>query len=546
MVFYSCTIGCLDLASKLGLEVLDIDRLHGHHGLGLLLAPHEHEGADGQHDHSTHATGNASDEADVGAAAAILVVVVGRGDPGVGGEARVHLVRDLGGNEAVDARHGAEPLQVDLGGGALLEDDEHSDNGRGVAVRASGFEPAEGAAAAGHASLVDRHLGDGDGLELADHVAGQVVVERRQDGLLELRLGEARLLLCELHLDVEGGDAVDGHVIGAGHHAARRRLERELAAADAVLALLERVGAALEEHAAADLVPGVSRDTLVEGDEREQEQLLRDRERRPSAGLGRGPLIARVDPEGTLVTAIEFELAGDYTSVVDSELLGVVVVAQDRDEEVRLLRIHLIIADAVSNSADLHGSGQGAGPGGESAVAHVTARDASVEREGACVRARRVEGAAGEELGGGLEVRTLRGAVDREEEGAVEGIAIGVQSGGHGVVVCGFLEEVIHESRRVDRVRRGVGFVDCDIAVISHDVDGDHVLELQRNIIAAIVVQEIRVVAVKHQGHEASLDRIRIDLLHISRIEGRGFDVSQDAETSELAGILGRANNDVG
>eukprot|EP00961_Rhodomonas_salina_P297306 3937118-Rhodomonas_salina.2 len=223
---------------------------------------------------------------------------------------------------------------------------------------------------------------------------------------------------------------------------------------------LARVGLTIEDGLA-----GVRGDPLIERDERKKEELLRDLEERGPACQRRRPLVAGVDPERALRAAVEAVLLVDGAREVDRQLPGVDAVAK-----------------VVSNASD----------------AISIAVDTAPPRHGKS-RPPEVEWAEGQEALGRLEVSPLCAAIDREVESAIEGVTINVQAAHRvGVVIRCLCQQSLDCSLRA----LAAGAV-ISAAVGLHQVDGHHVLELQRD---PAVVQargvEVGVVSFQHKRHQ--------------------------------------------
>eukprot|EP00961_Rhodomonas_salina_P203144 2740968-Rhodomonas_salina.1 len=161
----------------------------------------------------------------------------------------------------------------------------------------------------------------------------EVVLHGGLEGLLERSARGARLGACELHLDLEHSHLVLGHVERRRQH--RPRCHRELNLSSARPRARVRGWVGLEQHATAR----TGRPVLVERDEREEVDLLRDLEQTLARGLRRRPLVPGVDPEGSHVAAVEGVAGADGADKVLGELARIHAVAQDRRHEARLARI---------------------------------------------------------------------------------------------------------------------------------------------------------------------------------------------------------------
>eukprot|EP00961_Rhodomonas_salina_P130113 1752070-Rhodomonas_salina.1 len=210
------------------------------------------------------------------------------------------------------------------------------------------------------------------------------------------------------------------------------------------------VGGGVEQHAAARL-------SLIEGDEREEEDLLREAEAAAARRLPRRPLVPRVDPVRAAEATVEGVARVDGACKARGKCSGTAVAAEDPGEE-RSLRAGLVegggggvnqglgavlgerrvarrVAAAggdasrdqstggdASSSQDLHRSVLRARAARVAATLHSTAEDAALEGDAVGGGARGVGGAHRQEVLRGREVRDdLVGVRDGEVEGAVEG-----------------------------------------------------------------------------------------------------------------------------
>mmetsp|Transcript_30342 Transcript_30342/g.46625 ORF Transcript_30342/g.46625 Transcript_30342/m.46625 type:complete len:299 (+) Transcript_30342:625-1521(+) len=296
--------------------------------------------------------------------------------------------------------------------------------------------------------------------------------------VVEVRGRLARVRQRDANRHTHHGHAVLGQAERAREQLLRAGVERQLCRGGAGAG----VGGRGQEHAAAAAAAAATarrhgvrvgaggRKRVARGDRAEerliqihkgeQEQTLRDGEDRLAAGLGRGPLVARIDPVGPHVAAVEGVALMDSLDVIDGEVARVVVLAEDHLHEARLAALvlgpvmvlvitlaarararplalqqqHLVrqtIADKVVRlSQDLHRSGPGRTPThGVGARPDVPPRDAALEGE-AARGARGVEGADGEQVRGRLQHRDALPALHAELERAVELVPVSVEAVG--------------------------------------------------------------------------------------------------------------------
>eukprot|EP00961_Rhodomonas_salina_P296860 3936716-Rhodomonas_salina.3 len=196
-----------------------------------------------------------------------------------------------------------------------------------------------------------------------------------------------------------------------------------------------------------------------------------------------------VYPIRTAEALVELILVGDSRGEVDSELLGVVVGAEDGGEEHRLIGGHrritacgadapavvdtlVLVLFAISEvRADLHGSRHAAVARGVVVEPHVPTGDAGLNLS-VVAGPGRVEGASRKQQRARFQVSALRRTVDGEREGIVERVAVGDQTIRIGVVFARRGNEPVHVADRV-----GVFAISV---VRLHDMNRDHVFELER------------------------------------------------------------------
>mmetsp|Transcript_15420 Transcript_15420/g.36612 ORF Transcript_15420/g.36612 Transcript_15420/m.36612 type:complete len:492 (+) Transcript_15420:26-1501(+) len=478
---YCCSVISSDVALELGLEVVDVDSLHRrrHHSL-LGLPPHHDERERGEEHRAADAAAHARDQRRVirrrrrrrrgasadGRAVAALEVVIHR-----------HRVVGVGG-DGVDAGHVGESLLVKHGL-CVLDEDHEQLHRRGGGAEA-GEELAE--AVARHAVLVAAVHGEARDLGGAEGGggAGEVVLEGEAERALELDHRQARLRRRQLQLHRERRHLLLRHLERRRQHRLGRHRDLQLRPACPGPRVRRRVRVGLEEHAAAGPV-------LVEGDEGEEVDLLRDLEEALAGRLRRRPFVAGVNPEGTHVAAVERVAGADGVDEADGELARVGAVAEDARQEAclapvlrvgpvrsgldvkqagkviqtthyateiqtlareyrargRVGRRHdqlqtILLVDLVEightqaihdcSVEDLHGGGErGARAARVPALVDVPAEDACLQWRVASNWARGVEGADAKELGGGFELRDAVRAVDVEAERSVQFVAICVQ-----------------------------------------------------------------------------------------------------------------------
>eukprot|EP00961_Rhodomonas_salina_P215056 2904728-Rhodomonas_salina.1 len=232
---------------------------------------------------------------------------------------------------------------------------------------------------------------------------------------------------------------------------------------------------------------------LVERDEREEVDLLRDGEEALAGRLRRRPLVPRVDPVGAAEAAVELVLGVDGARKVGREGRGVVAVAQDPREEDRLRaaviesrghvadpglrRVLGVRAAAIIQARrreDLHRRLLRPSALGVAALADVAAEDAALEGVAARGGARRVEGAHRQQLRSGLEGGGASEAVDGELERAVELVAVGVEAVGVRVVVADLRQQLLHRPLLGVVASHHAG---ARLAVL-HEMQRDHVVQL--------------------------------------------------------------------
>eukprot|EP00961_Rhodomonas_salina_P296861 3936716-Rhodomonas_salina.4 len=271
-------LGGSDIGRELGLEVVQIDGLHGARNRSRRsLAPEVHPNCRDDDKEPANPSADSPNERRVGGGG--RGGGGGRRDDGVldlsfdlGGDSNGHNVehgRSLGPPRTVSelgiaqhstaqhstAQHSTAPGiashntmmaggylgeggEVDLCRGALAEDDEHGDVGGSRGER--GEQLAEAAAGAHHRAFVDGKRRDLERVVCRDG-ALHVVIEALAHGVLEHARVHARLLLRQLKLHPEGRDAVLRHAKGLGHHRTWRRLELKHLTADSRLRVLEVV-----------------------------------------------------------------------------------------------------------------------------------------------------------------------------------------------------------------------------------------------------------------------------------------------------------------
>mmetsp|Transcript_30341 Transcript_30341/g.46619 ORF Transcript_30341/g.46619 Transcript_30341/m.46619 type:complete len:293 (+) Transcript_30341:625-1503(+) len=290
--------------------------------------------------------------------------------------------------------------------------------------------------------------------------------------VVEVRGRLARVRQRDANRHTHHGHAVLGQAERAREQLLRAGVERQLCRGGAGAG----VGGRGQEHAAAAAAAAATarrhgvrvgaggRKRVARGDRAEerliqihkgeQEQTLRDGEDRLAAGLGRGPLVARIDPVGPHVAAVEGVALMDSLDVIDGEVARVVVLAEDHLHEACLAAVILVRTPAVVLRArhlqrqsipllrnvirhqrvllrqNLHRRGaHRARARGVGAGLDVAARDAALEGE-AARGARGVEGADGEQVRGRLQHRDALPALHAELERAVELVPVSVEAVG--------------------------------------------------------------------------------------------------------------------
>mmetsp|Transcript_14104 Transcript_14104/g.28039 ORF Transcript_14104/g.28039 Transcript_14104/m.28039 type:complete len:592 (-) Transcript_14104:373-2148(-) len=389
--------------------------------------------------------------------------------------------------------------------------------------------------------------------------ACDVVLEGVAQAPLELRSRHAGLPRRQLQAHRKRRHHRVRHPESSRHHRVARSGVLHQLPAHSRLCILQALRGTLQQHAtprqkrAGALGVGVAgdgADLLVDGHQREEEDLLRDRKQRRPARLRRRPLVAGVHPERPPVTSVEAVLLGNDAGVPNAEVLGVVAVAQHCGEEGRLVRrrrrqrraarVHVgavASAVAVERRAQLHRRRHAPDAPRVVAVAHVTARHAGLEADEAG-RSARIEGADVEERLERLQVCALGGPLDGEGEGAVEGVPVGVEARRVQVVVGRLVEQRRHLPNH---------FRFLALAVVLHDVDRDHVFQLQRHpaSVEAVVVGKVGFVALDDQRHQPALDAVRVDLRRTLRRQLRGGNIGDDAEAGQLVHARCGANHNV-
>eukprot|EP00961_Rhodomonas_salina_P281417 3802436-Rhodomonas_salina.4 len=169
--------------------------------------------------------------------------------------------------------------------------------------------------------------------------------------VVEVRGRLARVRQRDANRHTHHGHAVLGQAERAREQLLRAGVERQLCRGGAGAG----VGGRGQEHAAAAAAAAATarrhgvrvgaggRKRVARGDRAEerliqihkgeQEQTLRDGEDRLAAGLGRGPLVARIDHKCAEVAPIQLVLVRHHLREGRPEVVGVVVVAEERGEE---------------------------------------------------------------------------------------------------------------------------------------------------------------------------------------------------------------------
>mmetsp|Transcript_2360 Transcript_2360/g.4725 ORF Transcript_2360/g.4725 Transcript_2360/m.4725 type:complete len:494 (+) Transcript_2360:505-1986(+) len=436
-----------------------------------------------------------------------------------------HVVGDEERLDVDDAWHGQELVLVQV---RVLGVERHD----GVELRrrlaifgAEGGGELEAAALGGSARLVRRphHVRPHDlhHLHLA-RAAAEVLDEGVAHVSLQHRGVQALLLVGELHLDdprrhlvggdVEGGGEV-GEEVGVVHH--RRRAHAGA-----------RGGRDVREE-----TPAGDAGVLVEVEERKEQQLLRQLELAHAPREGGDPVIAGVDPPGTPRAPVELVLARDHRGVAFAKLAHILALPQHRLHETtdfiaENACVHLHLRWKLHCRRELPVVLELVVGRGVERVRHprcqrrelagdVAADDAGGRHVVRRRRPLRTPPADLEELVGGLEVGAVQPPVYLKPERAIELIALdGLLRGLEGVG----LPRHVHQVHHLLGARRDA-VDDAEAVVLLHDVDRDHVLQVdpeQRRLGALAGVRwacvEIVGVAEHHQRHQPRLDRRRVHL----------------------------------